>query len=173
MWKRSWNRQAAADLRRAASLIEQCGWARNSYPQPDSEGLSMAAAMCMARFGRWPQARGKELRLRDPRYRCGYEAMLRWVQAEHTMSICDWNAAARGADDVIYALRCVAERLDPTPLPPLPVREPMTTVERRMGMRDLLVRMGVDVSDLPPLVADDDQVVVPDTLPAEWMEVHP
>jgi hypothetical protein len=167
--KRSWKAQTAADLRTAARMIERHGWTRTPYPKPGSNtGVSLAAAMCLARFGRWPDARGKQRRLTDRRYRRMYDLMLRFVQAEHAMSICDWNATARGADDVIHAVRLVADHLDPAPVLPLvPVYADAT--ERRRAYRAELLRQGVDISDLPPL-GDD---LVPDFVPAAWMGVTP
>ena len=167
MLKRSWKAQSAADLRTAARMIERHGWSREPYPTPGgSEGASTAAALCLARFGRWPEARGKQLRLRDPRYRRTYETFLRHVQAQHVLSICDWNRTARSVDDVLWSLRAVADALDPPPvLPLMPVFA--TATERRRSMRDWMVRQGMDVSDLPPL--DDDQV--PDYVPAAWVGV--
>ncbi|MFN8124718.1 MAG: hypothetical protein U0237_20105 [Thermoleophilia bacterium] len=164
--RRSHKAQVAADLRTAARMIERHGWAREPYPLAGGAlGASLAAAMCLARFGRWPEARGKELRLRDPRYRRLYETMLRRVQAEHCISICEWNAHARSADDVIHAVRSVADALDPLPVPPL-VPVFASDTERRRSMRSWMARQGIDLSDLPPV--PDDLVVVPDCIP-DWM----
>ena len=171
MLKRSWKAQTAADLRTAARMIERYGWSRDPYPAPGGgEGASLAAAMCLARFGRWPEPRGKELRLRDRRYRRTYEAVLRRVQAEHVISICEWNRTARSAEDVIYAVRTIADALDPMPAPPL---VPVFTshVDRRRSMRTWMAARGFDVTDLSPLETDD-LVVVPDHLPVEWTEAR-
>jgi hypothetical protein len=171
MLRRSQKAQIAADLRTAARMIERYGWTRDPYPLAGGVmGASLAAAMCLARFGRWPEARGKQLRLQDPRYRRMYETMLRRVQAEHAISICEWNGCARSGEDVIHAVRSVADHLDPVPaLPLIPVYA--DAIERRRAYRGALIARGEDITDLPPL-GDGLVVEVPDAIPVEWLGVR-
>ena len=165
--------QAAVDLRAAAALIDRLGWSRDPYfrrqPIHDTPPC-IATAMCLHRFGVYPTAGGKEQRLRDPRYRASYDALLRVVQGNYGLTICQFNQRAYAVENVVRTIRFAADQLAPAPAPPLvPVYADAT--ERRRAYRAELLRLGADTSDLPPL-GDGLVVEVPDVIPVEWMGVR-
>ena len=178
MNKRMRKRQAARDLRAAASIVEAKGWDRYAFHRhrgrlPEAtDRVCIVRAVCEATTGMLLSPENRASRNAQPRYRAAIQLINEWCIARGLGAcVCEFNEHAPGVEFVTAQIRACADFHDPAPQPspgPLvPVYADAT--ERRRAYRAELLRRGVDTSDLEPL---NDPVTVPDHIPAEWEVVR-